>query len=288
MSASSPIDLTMTPLPVRRTPVTDIIIISESEDENNDSSHRNNSNYRFNDNNNPNSMLGFDSQNIFNSSTRHSSNNIQDSSGNNTNYNLRNGLAGLSTNGSSSNRSTSTRPNRTQSRHSIRSFLNFMLTMSQTNNNNNNNRHRHHSSAFHPYASTTEVLLTANDIHYGNNNSSGSSRSPMSTFFDPSRANTNINSNDVQILNTPPRRRNNNSPKPPILSGHARDLEDSHTLICADCDELLHEKLWALSNCGHVVCGSCVDKYKYSEKKKFPCPSCKKTVNSKNILPLYV
>ncbi|CAG8578716.1 4750_t:CDS:2 [Rhizophagus irregularis] len=253
MSASSPIDLTMTPLPVRRTPVTDIIIISESEDENNDSSHRNNSNYRFNDNNNPNSMLGFDSQNIFNSSTRHSSNNIQDSSGNNTNYNLRNGLAGLSTNGSSSNRSTSTRPNRTQSRHSIR-----------------------------------KVLLTANDIHYGNNNSSGSSRSPMSTFFDPSRANTNINSNDVQILNTPPRRRNNNSPKPPILSGHARDLEDSHTLICADCDELLHEKLWALSNCGHVVCGSCVDKYKYSEKKKFPCPSCKKTVNSKNILPLYV
>jgi len=266
MSASPTIDLTISPLPVRRTP--DIIIISESEDENNDTSHRNNSNYHFNDNTS--SMLGFDSQSIFNSSTRHSSNNIQDSSGNNTSYNLRSGLTGLGTNGSSSNRSTSTRPNRRP--NPIRGFLNLMHI----------NRHRHHSSAFHPYASTAEVLL--NDIHYGNNNFSGSSRSPMSTFLDSNRANTN----DVQILNTPPRRRTNNSPKPPILSGHARDLDDSHTLICADCDELLYEKLWALSNCGHVVCGSCIDKYKYSEKKKFPCPSCKKTVNSKNILPLYV
>ncbi|GET01321.1 SUMO-targeted ubiquitin-protein ligase subunit Rfp1 [Rhizophagus clarus] len=241
MSASSPIDLTISPLPVRRTPTDIIIINSESEDEINDSSHNRNNN----------------------------------SSGSNTSYNLRSGL-GLGTNGSSSNRSTSTRSNRTQSRQSALSsslsLLNLVFTV-------NNNRSRHHSSAFHPYASTL------NDLHYGNNNSSGSSRSP---FFDSVRTNTNINSNDIQILNTSPRRRTINSPKPPILSGHARDLDDSHTLICAECDELLHEKLWALSNCGHVVCGSCVDKYKYSEKKKFPCPSCKKTVNPKNILPLYV
>ena len=137
--------------------------------------------------------------------------------------------------------------------------------------NNNSHRRRQHHSAFHPY------LFTTDDIHYGNS-SPGSSRTvpPTAPF-------TNINS-------TPPpsssRRRTNNSPKPTTLIGHARDLDDSHTLICADCNELLHEKLWALSTCGHVVCGSCVDKY--LEKKKFVCPSCKKTTKPTTLLQLYV
>ncbi|RIA94934.1 hypothetical protein C1645_523997 [Glomus cerebriforme] len=201
------------------------------------------------------------------------------SSSSNTNYTLRSGLPGPGTNGGGSQRTASARSSRTQSRPST-------YVSSQANNNNShNNRQRHHASAFHPYFPTDDIQ------HYGNNNSSGSSRSPMN-FFEATRANANNinsnNSNDIQILNTPPRRRTNNSPKPTTLSGHARDLDESHTLICADCNELLHEKLWALSSCGHVVCGSCIDKYKYSEKKKLQCPSCKKIVNPKNILPLYV
>ncbi len=95
MSASSPIDLTSSPMSVRD----EVVIISDNEDE---SSHNYNRN-----------TLGFDNQNIFNSSTsRHSSNNNQASTINSTNYNLRSGLTGLDTNSGGPIRNTSTRSSR--------------------------------------------------------------------------------------------------------------------------------------------------------------------------------
>ncbi|CAI2169371.1 11201_t:CDS:2 [Funneliformis geosporum] len=211
MSATSPIDLTSSPVP-RIVTSDEVVIISDDE---------------------PSSIcnyttIGVDNQNNLHSPTtsRHSNNN-QASTISNVNYNLRNGLTGLGTHGTHSSnggggpiRNTSTR-SRTHSRPPS-----TLRVSAQSNNNGLRHRQHHYNSAFHRYASSI----------------------------------------------------------PTTTEGHTRDLEESHILICAGCNDLLHEKLWALNGCGHVVCGSCVDKF--SGKKKIACPSCKKKPTS--TLQLYV
>lgn len=291
MSATSPIDLTSSPVSVRRTHSVapdEVVIISDNEDE---PSH----NCNYHDYNR--TTHSFDNQNLFHSPTtsRHSNNN-QASTINNANYNLRNGLTGLGTHGTHSSnggggpiRNTSTRSSRAHSRPPS-TLRGLFIVSAQSNSHTLRHRQHHHTShtsAFHPYAS-----IIMDGINYEGSNSSGSSRLPtVPPFFE---ASTNLNSNEIQILTTPPppppssstsRKRANNSPKPTITTaGHTRDLEESHILICAGCNNLLHEKLWALNGCGHVVCGSCVDKF--SGKKKIACPSCKKKPTS--TLQLYV
>ncbi|CAG8467171.1 11376_t:CDS:2 [Funneliformis caledonium] len=263
MSATSPIDLTSSPVSVRRTHSVapdEVVIISDNEDE---PSH----NCNYHDYNR--TTHSFDNQNLFHSPTtsRHSNNN-QASTINNANYNLRNGLTGLGTHGTHSSnggggpiRNTSTRSSRAHSRPPS-TLRGLFIVSAQSNSHTLRHRQHHHTShtsAFHPYAS-----IIMDGINYEGSNSSGSSRLPtVPPFFEAT----------------------NNSPKPTITTaGHTRDLEESHILICAGCNNLLHEKLWALNGCGHVVCGSCVDKF--SGKKKIACPSCKKKPTS--TLQLYV
>ncbi|KAF0460274.1 sumo-targeted ubiquitin-protein ligase subunit rfp1 [Gigaspora margarita] len=117
----------------------------------------------------------------------------------------------------------------------------------------------------------------------------GTSRAFPPIFQTENAIPTTINTNDLQILNTPPTstsRRDNNISKP-SLAGHTKNIEDSYTLICVDCNGILREKLWALS-CGHVICGSCVDKFLEKKKEKTACPSCRHKSKSNSIIQLYV
>ncbi|CAG8720092.1 2131_t:CDS:1, partial [Acaulospora morrowiae] len=85
---------------------------------------------------------------------------------------------------------------------------------------------------------------------------------------------------------TPPPvpRKNNNIPSKDLIN-HTRNIADNHILICAKCNDVLQEKLWALG-CGHVICGRCSTEF--SGKKKVPCPSCQTKSRPSSMLQLYV
>ncbi|CAG8792849.1 2793_t:CDS:2, partial [Dentiscutata erythropus] len=135
--------------------------------------------------------------------------------------------------------------------------------------------HRQHASAFHPVLYADEITIAPqHDRPHSHDNVTGASRTFPPIFQTENVIPTTINTNDIQILNTPPmstsRRDNNVSRKP--ADGHTRNPEDSDTLICVDCNGVLREKLWALG-CGHVICGGCVNKFLEKKKEKTPCPT---------------
>ncbi|KAF0460273.1 sumo-targeted ubiquitin-protein ligase subunit rfp1 [Gigaspora margarita] len=201
---------------------------------------------------------------------------------------------------SNHNRSSPIRSNRLQSSGSSPTWRGLAIvnvtTIQSVQGTNSNlqfsyRHHRQHASAFHPvlYADEITIAPSQHDRLHSHDNATGTSRAFPPIFQTENAIPTTINTNDLQILNTPPTstsRRDNNISKP-SLAGHTKNIEDSYTLICVDCNGILREKLWALS-CGHVICGSCVDKFLEKKKEKTACPSCRHKSKSNSIIQLYV
>ncbi|CAG8673278.1 25599_t:CDS:2, partial [Racocetra persica] len=263
------------------TSTVDIVIIDSDTEDDVVPSHGSDHNNSYSRNNM--NQHTFGSQSLYNTPGAISAGNVQSPS-------IRNGGGPIRarTNAVRSNpsRSSPVRSNRLQSSgFPLRGLAIVNVTTIQSVQGTNSNlqfsyrHHRQHASAFHPVLYAADEITIAPSQHdrlHSHDNATGTSRTFPSIFQTENATSTTINANDLQILSTPPTstsRRDNNISKP-SLAGHTRNLEDSCTLICVDCNSILREKLWAL-HCGHVICGGCVDKFLEKKKEKTACPSCR-------------